>query len=101
MAPVTQAKRLDQIPEQLSEVALLMTGTTVPTGDWELEIRYEGLGDDAAAVRHDRAELQLAERLLTERTREVVNALREHGVSLRDIGTMTGLTHQRVHQLVS
>lgn len=97
---VTQAKRLEQIPERLSEVVHLMTGETVAPEDWDLVIHYDEFGDAAANLRRDRAEVEEAERRLAEHTKETAKALRDRGMSLRDIATLVGVTFQRVHQLV-
>lgn len=97
---VTQAKRLDQLPARLSEVAHLMTGETIALEDWDLAIHLGDLGDQAAALRRQRAELDAAEQQLAARTRETAQALRSKGVSLRDIGSLLGVPLLRVHQLV-
>jgi hypothetical protein len=97
---VTQAKRLEQLGERLSEVVHLMSGEIVAPDDWDLVIHYGDLGVEAEEVRRERAELEEAEQRLVEQTRNTVRALRDSGMSFRDIGTLTGITHQRAHQLV-
>ena len=99
---VTQARRLDQLPARLSEVVELMTGVAVPAGDWDLDVTFEGsLAQRAAAVRKMRDELDERERSVLDETVGVVRDLRDHGMSFRDIGTLTGISYQRAHQLVS
>jgi hypothetical protein len=99
---VTQARRLDQLPARLSEVVELMTGVAVPTEDWDLDVTFEGpLAQRAAAVRKMRDELDERERSVLDETVGVVRDLRDHGMSFRDIGTLTGISYQRAHQLVS
>ena len=96
---VTQARRLDQLPARLSEVVELMTGAAVPAEDWDLDVTFEGpLAQRAAAVRKMRDELDERERSVLD---ETVGDLRDHGMSFRDIGTLTGISYQRAHQLVS
>jgi hypothetical protein len=99
---VTQARRLDQLPERVVEVIHLMTGQDVDPGDVTLDIHYEDeLGRRAAELRDRRADLEATEKELAELTASTARALRERGMNLRDIGTLTGVSYQRVHQLVS
>lgn len=100
---VTQARRLDQLPSRVAEVLRLMTGEGVGAADVELDVHYddEGLGRRAAELRDRRALLEVSEKELTELTAETAKALRQRGMSLRDIGTLTGVSYQRAHQLVS
>lgn len=97
---VTQARRLDQLPERLAEVHVLMTGETINPDDIELEIDFPGAAD-AAAVRADRALLSAAEVELADATAATVAQLRARDVSMRDVATMVGVSHQRVQQLAA
>lgn len=96
---VTQAKMLDQLPTRIIEVVKLMTGDDIGTDDIDLVVDFPG-ADVAARLRIERTELDAAERTLVEQTRHVVMTLRENGASLRDIATLTGISHQRVHQIL-
>jgi hypothetical protein len=91
---VTQARRLDQLPTRIVEVIHLMSGADVDPADDELGLR-------AAELRDRRAELEASEKELAAVTAATARALRERGMNLRDIGTLTGVSYQRVHQLVS
>jgi hypothetical protein len=99
---VTQAKRLDQLPDRLVEVIELMTGEVVGPESIDLDIHYEDeeLGRQAAELRQRRADLESSERELADRTAATARALRARGMNLRDIGTLTGMSYQRIHQLV-
>jgi hypothetical protein len=100
---VTQARRLDQLPGRIAEVLSLMTGEAVSAADVELDVHYddEELGRRAAELRDRRAALEVSEKQLTELTAETARALRQRGMSLRDIGVLTAVSYQRAHQLVS
>ncbi len=99
---VTQAKRLDQLPDRLVEVIQLMTGDTVDPESIGLDIRYddEDLALAAADLRQRRADLEACEQELADRTAATARALRARGMNLRDIGTLMGMSYQRIHQLV-
>jgi hypothetical protein len=99
---VTQARRLDQLPARLAEVIHLMTGEDVAPSDVDLDVRYDDeLGRQAAELRDRRANLEASEKELAELTAATARALRKRGMNLRDIGKLTGVSYQRVHQLVS
>jgi len=99
---VTQARRLDQLPARLAEVIHLMTGIDVDPSDIDLDIRYDDdLGRQTAELRERRADLEASEKELATLTAATARALRKRGMNLRDIGTLTGVSYQRVHQLVS
>lgn len=97
---VTQAKRLDQLPQRVIEVVQLMTGREVAVDDILLDVDFPG-ADEAAVLRADRQAAADAERELADRTRRCVQRLRQQGASLRDIAHLTGISHQRAHQLVT
>lgn len=99
---VTQARRLDQLPARVAEVIRLMTGEALQPEDVELDIRYDDeIGRTAAELRRKRAEFEASEKELMAQTAATVRALRARGMNLRDIGNLTGVSYQRVHQLVS
>lgn len=97
---VTQAKRLDRLPQRITEVVRLMTGRAVDEDDVVLAIDFPGAAE-AATLRADREAIADAERELAERTRRWVLRLRQQGASLRDIAHLTGISHQRAHQLIA
>ncbi|HUY85627.1 MAG TPA: hypothetical protein VMU77_00825, partial [Acidimicrobiales bacterium] len=88
------------VKDRLVEVIHLMTGKTVDSENIILDIHVDELGDQAADLRAMRAEVEVAEQRLAKQTADTVRALRGRGISLRDIGTLTGVSYQRVHQLV-
>lgn len=72
--------------------------------DWsDLELVISVVGDEVApALARLRQARQLEESASAERhdaVRNAIAALRAHGMSYRDIGSVVGLSHQRVAQL--
>jgi DNA-directed RNA polymerase specialized sigma subunit len=100
------ARRIDLLPERLCEAIAVAYDIEPPsTDEITLDIDYEHLGlpadviasvKSAVALRH---ELAKTEATLAESTRTSVTALSQQGFTVRDIGGLLGITHQRVHQL--
>jgi len=97
----TQAKRLELIPGRVVEVVKLMDGTVIEPADVTLVPHLaDDVADDADAVARLRADLEEIQRALADRQPRVIRRLRATGLTIRDIGTIVGLSPQRVHQLL-
>jgi predicted RNase H-like HicB family nuclease len=94
----TQAKRLADIREQIAD--LIETVTGIAPDDVTIEIRLPAevqahlaeaaqLREQAATAQHEAAH----------HAREAARALAREGLSVRDIGTALGVSHQRAQQL--
>jgi DNA-directed RNA polymerase specialized sigma24 family protein len=95
----TQARRLDQVEEMVRDI-LDMEGVVGAT----ISVVPEVTTDDAAAVTAARTAAAEAARVAEEasmRSRAAVAQLRAEGMTVRDIGTLMGLSPQRVSQLAS
>jgi predicted RNase H-like HicB family nuclease len=98
---LAQVKRLRQAPEAIREVISLILD--VPVEQVEVTIGLE-LGDVALDVREAMELRQQAEELqarASRRMREAASTLAGLGMTIRDIGTLLGVTHQRVAQLLA
>ncbi len=96
----TQCKRLDLVAQYLAEAAHLMTGEAKE----EVEIgNMEIVGGDAvrAAARakklREKAAALVAEAEAA--AQSTVPMLRDAGFSIRDVGTLTGMSHGRAQQI--
>lgn len=100
---VTQAKRLDILPNRLAEVAKLMIGEAVHSDHIVLEVRVAD--DDIDRVAREVGELEVelgrVTGALTTRRHRLVTELRKQGHTLRDIAVIVHLSHQRVAQLLA
>lgn len=99
---LSQVVRLDQAAEHQREAIAFVTGLAQD----EIEVAVVPVIDDEARrlldqAHQDRAQ---AEELAEQASREIQQAARlmvQKGLSLRDVGSVLGVSHQRAHQLVN
>ncbi|GAB19367.1 hypothetical protein GOEFS_082_00010 [Gordonia effusa NBRC 100432] len=93
----TQARRLDQIATEVTDAASML-GVVVDEVDVQPVIHE----DDQSALKEVRGQIAQLDRLQREvasRSRHVANSLRHQGFSLRDVGSLMGVSAQRISQL--
>jgi predicted RNase H-like HicB family nuclease len=98
---LAQVKRIEHASEAIRDVISLILD--VPVGEVEVAVELE-LGDVALDVREATELRQQAEELqahASRRMREAASTLAGLGMTIRDIGTLLGVTHQRVAQLLA
>ena len=95
----TQARRLDQLEAMIKDAAALMTGQ--PEESFTVSIEPCGLPVEAIdRYKSATKAAQEAERELSDSSRTAVQLLTRAGLSMRDVGTIMGVSVQRVSQLV-
>lgn len=96
----TQVKRLGQVADTVREASALLTDEPI-----EAVIVRAVLPDNLQTivdqVRREAAEAEAAQRRAAEDTRALVARLRSQGYSVRDVGTVLGVSPQRVSQLAA
>jgi hypothetical protein len=97
---IGQALRLDQ----LDEVARDMIGLwfEVPEASFDIDVVVDRGPEVDRLVREiarSRAEAAAARRMAAETVRGAVRDLRAKGLTIRDVGQLLGVSHQRVAQL--
>lgn len=91
----TQARSIDELNSMTKDLISLVADDLNP----EITFSYELPPEVAEAVELKRQAAELEARAMA--TQGVaVKKLHELGVSLRDIGRLLGISHQRAHQLV-
>ncbi|AIY00896.1 hypothetical protein ART_1297 [Arthrobacter sp. PAMC 25486] len=97
----TQARNLAEIPVMARDLASQLTGR--PESDFNVEVSID-TPEVTAHLLEAAALAAKAEELKAESARErraAALVLRRQGVTVRDIGTVLGVSHQRAQQLVS
>lgn len=99
---VTQAKRLDQVEHMARDLVAAMRD--VEMGDVAVELLFKvdpELDGLIVATRSAVEQAREAQAKATEASRATAVRLKTAGLSLRDIGELTGVSYQRVHQLLA
>ena len=102
---VTQARRLSEVTKAARE--LIAVTLDVPMSTVSVLVRVERVGDvedvtgRAEAIRREHARADELARRAQDESKELARQLAGAQVPLRDIGELLGVSHQRVHQLIS
>ncbi len=98
----SQARRLDQVEAVArGAVALLLD---VASDSFALIVETEmprEWSDSLATLRSHQRELALANRRVSSHLRQVARALHNDGLPVRDVGSLMGLSAQRISQLIN
>ena len=102
---VTQARRLSEVTKAARE--LIAVTLDVPMSKVGVRVRVERVGEvedvtgRAEAIRREQARADELVRRAQDESKEVARQLAGAQVPVRDIGELLGVSHQRVHQLIS
>lgn len=99
----SQAKRLDQVETRAREaIAMMLDVDEAAVGNLEIHVTPPGTATELLkTLKTTMAEAAEAEAKAARIRQEAALALRAEGLPLRDVGRLIGVSHQRVHQLLS
>lgn len=103
LSTVTQARRIAEVPSQARDFICTVTDKAPSEVGLNITIAFDGIDVTSRAdkVASDR---ELAERYAAaaqEEARELARDLAAHGVAVRDVGEVLGVSFQRAQQLIS
>lgn len=98
---LSEVARLDQADAVMREAIAFVA--RVPETEIDIELRPTlpgDVGEELTRAHQLRDRANALEQEATQHRLEVARALREQGLTVRDIGTLLGVTYQRAHQLI-
>lgn len=95
---VTQARTLSEVDEMARDLIDIMVGDTAPDLDVHIQVP-EVAQAHLATVRQRSADEEQARTDAAKARRDAALALKAQGLSMRDIGAVLGVSHQRASQL--
>lgn len=99
---VTQARRASEIEEMARDVIALLEDVPPDSFDVDITHRVAGdLDDDIAEARRLRREADDLSARSREATADAARRLRDAGLSVREIGALLGIAHQRAQQILA
>ncbi|MDE0700006.1 MAG: type II toxin-antitoxin system HicB family antitoxin [Acidimicrobiaceae bacterium] len=99
----SQAKRLDQVESQAREaIAMMLDIDETAVGPLKIHITPPATASDLLETLRTSVTVAAEAEAKAARIRlEAAMALRAEGLPMRDVGTLIGVSHQRVHQLLT
>ena len=101
---LTQARKLTEVTLMARE--LIAATLDIPIDSFELELTIERVHElDIAArvakIQREKAEAAELERQANQEAQALARELAEQSLTVREIGVILGVSHQRAHQLLS
>lgn len=99
----SQCMRLDQVEAMAREaIALMLDIDTDDVGDIEVDVELpDQIADDLAELRRSERLAEDARHTAARAQRRAAERLRASGLSVRDVGRILGISHQRVSQALA
>ncbi|CAN5908849.1 hypothetical protein BH23ACT10_BH23ACT10_22540 [soil metagenome] len=99
----SQCKRLDQVEAMAREaIGLMLDIEPADIGNIEVDVELpDQIADDLAALRRSERLADDARQTAAHARQRAAERLRDSGLSVRDIGRLLGVSHQRVSQVLA
>ena len=98
---VSQVRRLDQAADDIREAIAYLSG--LPEDGFDIEVAPvlpDAFWEAMRGAEDQRAAAAAANRAAAELNQRAARVLRDEGLTLRDVGHLMGVSHQRAAQLV-
>jgi hypothetical protein len=97
---ISQVRRLDQVADDIRDAIAYLTGLDESDVDIDMvPVLPEGYRHHRESAQASAAAAAKARRQAAEESRQAAQVLRSGGLSVRDIGTVMGISYQRAAQL--
>jgi predicted RNase H-like HicB family nuclease len=98
----TQTKRLDQIAEMVRDAAATLTGEPEENFEVVVAVHFGGEVDSVVDAAREAARLLAEYQAKAAATStKAAASLADEGLTVREVGEVLGVSHQRAHQLIS
>ena len=99
----TQARRLAEVPAQALDFICTVTDAAPSSVSVEISIEVDGIdvSGRVAKARHDREMADQYGATAAAEVRQLARDLASHGVPVRDVGEVLGVSFQRAQQLIT
>lgn len=98
----TQGRTIEQARERIREALGLFIGERARAADLQDDVKLPArLLKRLEAAKEARSRAETEARQAAEKSRAIALALTSEGLSLRDVGTLLGITRQGVHKLTA
>lgn len=99
---ISEVIRLDQAADAMREAIAFVAEVDPATVEVDLRpVVPTAVTEHVQAAAHYREQAHGANRSAAQESRAAARALRDSGLSVRDVGTVLGISHQRAHQLLT
>ena len=102
---ITQARSVKEARDMAKDYIAITLD--VPADSFDIHVKAERIGKIEHVtqfledIKIERAQAERLEREANEKARQLAKRLSEESVTVRDIGEIMGVSHQRAHQLVN
>jgi len=98
---VTQARRLSEIEAMARDLVAIMSEADAAEVQVDLKVEVGDAQAELEEARRLRSEASRMQETAAKASNAVAHRLHDAGLSINDVGTLLGLSYQRIHQLLA